>query len=157
MGTKCTISTVWLERAPNISRRQINSVLCSLVSARVSSHIKLGIKQKTNSLPTVIGSRFVTFALLYDSQNWRVSPKPGIEHYTAFFCTACASWLLLCSLRFHHCDHDPFLRFWSLCERLARFLDIPARDKFSISSQTKQLSFVLEWARGKRAKDSKRD
>ena len=29
MASICSISSVWLERAPNISRRQINSVLLS--------------------------------------------------------------------------------------------------------------------------------
>ena len=39
-----SISSAWLERAPNISRQQKNSVL--LVSARVSFIEKLDIKQK---------------------------------------------------------------------------------------------------------------
>ena len=55
MASICSISSVWLERAPNISRRQINSVLCSLVSARSSVrgllYVLCCMTRKTDAFP----------------------------------------------------------------------------------------------------------
>ena len=55
MASICSISSVWLERAPNISRRQINSVPCSLVSARSSVrgllYVLCCMTRKTDAFP----------------------------------------------------------------------------------------------------------